>query len=322
VAVHVVRFRRAGAESWGIARDGRIQTIPGSYGSTAELLTQGAARARELAGRPAEGGVAPGEVEILSPITTPCRVICLGANYRQHMIESGLDPDAKTFNMFFTKSSASVAPPSTDIRRPAHVRLLDYEIELALVIGRQVSAAVDVTPANLHEFVAGVTIANDVSARDVQIPQSQFFKGKSYRTFCPLGPYLCLLEHDELPYLDRLELTLTVNGEVRQHDTTANLVFKPAETLTELSGFSDLSPGDVVLTGTPAGCALKVPSPLVTRIAGLIPEAKKWALFVKGQSRSPRYLKEGDVVRSAIRSPDRHVDLGEQVNRVTAARAS
>ncbi len=318
MTVNVVRFRGRGADAWGLVREGRIQPIPGEYATTAELLAHGADRARALAGRPAEDSFSAGEVEILSPVTTPCRVICLGANYRRHMIESGMDPDAKAFNMFFTKSSASVAPPNTDVRRPAHVHLLDYEIELALVIGREVSAKAEVTRENLHEFVAGITIANDVSARDIQIPQTQFFKGKSYRTFCPLGPYLCLLDPEDIPYLDRLELTLTVNGEVRQHDTTANLVFKPAETLSELSEFADLSPGDVLLTGTPSGCALKVPAPWLVKVGGLLPEARKWALFKKAQSRSPKYLKEGDVIRSTIKSPDRHIELGEQVNRVAA----
>lgn len=318
MAVNVVRFRRGGVEAWGLVREGRVEPIPGVYPTTAEFLVHGADRARELAGGPPGEGVTPGEVEVLSPLTTPCRVVCLGANYRQHMIEAGMDPDAKTFNMFFTKSSASVAPPDTEVRCPAHVRLLDYEIELALVIGREVRARTNVTAETLDEFVAGITIANDVTARDVQIPQSQFFKGKSYRTFCPLGPYLCLLDREDIPYLDRLELTLTVNGEVRQHDTSANLVFKPAETLSELSEFSDLSPGDVLLTGTPAGCALTLPPPLVTRISGLLPDAKRWALFKKAQSRSPKYLKHGDVIRSTIKSRDRHIDLGEQVNRVVA----
>lgn len=316
MAINVVRVRGREPGAWGLVREGGVQAIRGAYATTAEFLAHGAGRARELADRPPDEGVSPGEVEILSPVTTPCRVICLGANYRQHMLESGLDPDAKTFNMFFTKSSASVAPPNTDIRCPVRVQLLDYEIELALVIGREVSAKTDVTRDNLHEFVAGITIANDISARDIQIPQSQFFKGKSYRTFCPLGPYLCLLDRDDFQYLDRLELTLMVNDEVRQHDTTANLVFKPAETLSELSEFADLSPGDVLLTGTPAGCALKVPSPWLVRMGGLLPEATKWTLFTKKQRRSPKYLREGDVVHSTIRSSDRHIDLGAQVNRV------
>jgi 2-keto-4-pentenoate hydratase/2-oxohepta-3-ene-1,7-dioic acid hydratase in catechol pathway len=179
---------------------------------------------------------------VLSPVTAPCRVICQGANYRQHMIESGLDPDAKTFNMFFEKSDASLAPPAGEVVRPTHVRLLDYEIELGLVIGAAVTAARAVTPDDLPDLIFGVVIANDISARDVQLPQTQFFKGKSYRGFCPVGPYLTVPERNEFALLNDLLLTLAVNGAVRQKDSTANLVFKPVETLAELTTFSDLSP--------------------------------------------------------------------------------
>ena len=169
----------------------------------------------------------------------------------------------------------------------------------------------------MHEYVFGLTIANDVSARDVQIPQMQFFKGKSYRGFCPLGPYLAVLERDEFAYLDQLTLTLTVNGEVRQHDETRNLVYKPAETITELSTFSDVSPGDVLLTGTPAGCALRIPPAPVRRLMQLVlPERKFWATFRKVQGKRPQYLKPGDLMTATIVSADRVIDLGEQRVRV------
>jgi 2-keto-4-pentenoate hydratase/2-oxohepta-3-ene-1,7-dioic acid hydratase in catechol pathway len=253
------------------------------------------------------------EVQLLSPVTAPARVICQGANYRQHMIESGVDPDAKRFNMFFEKSDASISAPVGSIVRPPHVRLLDYEVELALVLRRPTTGPVTVTPDNLHEHVFGMTIANDVSARDVQLPQTQFFKGKSYRGFCPLGPYLAVLERSDLKYLDELTLTLEVNGAVRQRDTTANLVYKPAETLTELSTFSDLSPGDVLLTGTPAGCALRVPPrPLRNLMQLVLSEPQLWAMFTDMQAKRPQYLKPGDVVRATVVSADGAIDLGEQ----------
>ena len=176
-----------------------------------------------------------------------------------------MNPDEKVFNMFFEKADCSVSPPHGSVTRPAHVALLDYEIELALVFRKAITGPVTITADNMHEYVFGITIANDVSARDVQIPQMQFFKGKSYRGFCPLGPHLAVLEREEFAYLDQLTLTLAVNGEVRQHDETKNLVYKPAETISELSTFSDVSPGDVLLTGTPSGCALRVPPPLVRK---------------------------------------------------------
>lgn len=252
------------------------------------------------------------EVTLLSPITNDAKVLCQGANYRQHMIDSGIDPDAKAFNMFFTKSSASISSPQGHITKPNHVKLLDYEIELTLVLAKETSTAVKVTAANLHEFVAGICIGNDVSARDIQIPEMQFHKGKSYRTFCPLGPVLCLLDKSEMHYLDKLNLTLTVNGGVRQRDNTSNLVFKPAETLTEYSQVADFSPGDVLMTGTPSGCALGLPSPALIKISALLPETKKWELFLKGQARRSQYLKIGDVLEATISSQDGRIDLGRQ----------
>jgi len=257
------------------------------------------------------------DVELLSPVTAPCRVICQGANYRQHMIESGLDPDAKVFNMFFEKSDCAVSPPHGTVKRPGHVALLDYEVELALVFGKAIHGPTSVDGSNLHEYIFGITIANDVSARDVQIPQMQFFKGKSYRGFCPLGPRLAVLEPEEIAYLEELTVALAVNGEVRQLDETRNLVYKPAETITELSTFSDIAPGDVLLTGTPSGCALRVPPPLLRKLMQLVlPERKFWSVFRSAQARRPQYLKPGDVMTATIASADRVIDLGEQRVRV------
>ena len=134
------------------------------------------------------------------------------------MIESGVDPDAKLFNMFFTKSDASIASARDRVKRPKHVALLDYEIELALIFRSAVKGPVAVTGETLKDYVFAVAVGNDLSARDVQLPQTQFFKGKSYRGFCPLGPWLTALEDDEFGRLDDLELELTVNGATRQRE--------------------------------------------------------------------------------------------------------
>ena len=146
----------------------------------------------------------------------------------------------------------------------------------------------------------------------------QFYKGKSFRTFGPVGPFLCLLEAADMPLLERLSLRLTVNGELRQHDSTANLVHKPAATLTELSGVQDLHAGDLLATGTPAGCALSIPSPARQRLGALLPEAVKWQVFMKVQARRTQYLQPGDVVEATIRSEDGRIDLGRQRNRIVA----
>jgi 2-keto-4-pentenoate hydratase/2-oxohepta-3-ene-1,7-dioic acid hydratase in catechol pathway len=171
----------------------------------------------------------------------------------------------------------------------------------------------------LHEYIAGIVIVNDISARDIQIPQTQFYKGKSYRTFGPVGPILCLLEEADMPYLKKLNLTLRVNKEIRQNDNTANLVFGPAETLTELSAIQNLMAGDLIATGTPAGCALSVPSPLKQRIAGLLPEKKKWEMFMRVQANRQQYLRHGDFIESTIFSDDGKIQLGTQQNIVVVA---
>jgi 2-keto-4-pentenoate hydratase/2-oxohepta-3-ene-1,7-dioic acid hydratase in catechol pathway len=318
MATNLIRYAHGDAIRWGVSVGDRIAPLAGNYRTTADLIAHGESDWRTAAtSRPV---LRVDEVELLSPVTTPCRVLCQGANYRQHMIESGLNPDEKVFNMFFEKADCSVSPPRGSITRPAHVMLLDYEIELALVFRRAITGPVTVSAENMHEYVFGITIANDVSARDVQIPQMQFFKGKSYRGFCPLGPHLAVLEREDFAYLDQLALTLAVNGQVHQHDETKNLVYKPAETITELSTFSDLSPGDVLLTGTPSGCALTIPPPLVRKAMQLLmPERKFWAMFRKMQGRRPQYLQPGDVMTATIASADRVVDLGEQRVRIADA---
>ena len=312
-AVHVVRFEHQNTVQWGVIRQGRITPIPGEFATTGDFIRQNSIEDLALL---TGNELAESEVKVLSPVTRNQQFVCQGANYRQHMIESGMDPDAKKFNMIFTKATSCLVAADSDLIKPRKVRFLDYEIELGLVMKRAISGAVSVTDDNLHEFIAGVVVVNDYSARDIQIPQMQFYKGKSFRTFGPVGPYLCLLGEKDMHYLKALQLRLTVNGQVRQEDSTANLVYGPAETLTELSTVQDLDTGDLIATGTPAGCALSIPSPAKQRIAALMPEATKWKLFLKAQESRPQYLKVGDLVEARIRSTDGVIDLGEQRNRV------
>lgn len=309
MALHIVRFQYDEKISWGILQQQQVYPLDLPSTTTQALLeTKRDTLMAECASMPLDIN----DIEVLSPITRGAKVLCQGANYRQHMIDSGMDPDAKKFNMFFTKSAASITDPHGVIIKPRHVALLDYEIELTLVLGKRTQGPVKITEQNLHEFIAGICIGNDISARDVQIPQMQFHKGKSYRTFCPLGPVLCLLEAEEMHYLNSMQLQLSVNGQVRQKDISTNLVFKPAESLSEFSLIQDFEPGDVVMTGTPSGCALGLPSPLLVRLMGLLPEAKKWGLFIKSQKRRPQYLKPQDVVESSIVSLDGKLNLGSQ----------
>ncbi|WP_199031670.1 fumarylacetoacetate hydrolase family protein [Ralstonia sp. ASV6] len=315
MSINIVRFEYQGHAQWGVIRDTRITPVPGAYATTGDFVRN--ATLAELAALDGET-LAVSAVKLLSPVTRNQQFICQGANYRQHMIESGMDPDVKTYNMIFTKASSCIVPADSDVIKPKRVQFLDYEIELGLVMRKAIHGAVDVTEDNLHEYVAGAVIVNDYSARDVQIPQMQFYKGKSFRTFGPVGPWLTLLEPRDFPALRSLQLKLTVNDKLRQNDTTANLVHGPAETLTELSCVHDLEPGDLLATGTPAGCALSVPSPIKQKMAAMLPEKAKWEMFLKVQAGRSQYLQPGDVVEARIHSSDGRIDLGTQRNRIVA----
>lgn len=316
MVVRLVRYRHEGAIGWGVLDGASISALDGVYERTADLIERGEPDWRAAATKP--GDIAWTDVEPLSPVTTPCRVMCQGANYRQHAIESGMNPDQRAFNLFFDKTDASVTGPHAAVTRPSHVALLDYEIELALVMRQSVTAPTTITVEDLPKYVFGVTIANDLSARDVQLPQGQFLKGKSYRGFCPTGPVLAVLEPDEFPLLNDLDLRLSVNNAPRQYDNTANMLYRPAETLTELTEFCDLSPGDMLLTGTPHGCQATSPPPLVRRLAtALLPEDKLWAAFIKQNKRKP-YLQPGDVIEASIRNTAGSLDLGAQRTTIAA----
>ena len=123
MAANLVRFEIGSAPHWGVVRQDGVSPLKGDYSTTADLIERGEADWRNAAQTPPTLGL--GSLSILSPITTPCRVFCQGANYRRHMIESGMDPDAKAFNMFFTKADASISPAIGVVQRPTHVALLD-----------------------------------------------------------------------------------------------------------------------------------------------------------------------------------------------------
>jgi 2,4-diketo-3-deoxy-L-fuconate hydrolase len=314
MSVTLLRYEIDGAPHWGVLHGANVLPLRGEYATIADVLGDGVKAARDLLAEPDARAVALSEVTPLNPLPN-ARVYCQGANYRSHMIESGMDPD-RAFNMLFTKSTASLSGPDDDIVTPAHVRLLDYEVELGIVIGKPITEPVTLTAANLSDYVGAFVIADDVSARDVQLPQGQWYKGKSYRTFCPVGPYLCVPDAGEVERWAELRLTLSVNGQKRQDALAGDMVFQPADTLTEFSQLENFEIGDVILTGTPGGVALQPPKALAQKIVGLLPEDKKWGLFVKNQLRSTAYLKPGDRVVASIRTDDGVLDLGTQHNTV------
>jgi 2-keto-4-pentenoate hydratase/2-oxohepta-3-ene-1,7-dioic acid hydratase in catechol pathway len=310
MSINLIRY----ADGWGVVRGDELIPLPGVYTTAAEVLGEAVKAARALLADSSAAAISLVDVTPLNPLPG-VRVYCQGANYRSHMIESGMDPE-RAFNMLFTKSTASMSGARDDIVRPDHVQLLDYEVELGIVIGKPVTEPVTVTAANLAEYVGAFVIANDVSARDIQLPQGQWYKGKSYRTFCPVGPHLCVPDVDEVARWAELRLTLSVNGEKRQDALAGDMVFQPAATLTEFSQLETFEVGDLILTGTPGGVALQPPKAAAQKIAGLLPEDKKWQLFVKNQLKSSAYLMPGDRVVAAIRTDDGALDLGTQHNTV------
>jgi 2-keto-4-pentenoate hydratase/2-oxohepta-3-ene-1,7-dioic acid hydratase in catechol pathway len=318
MAVPVVRFQQSGEPRWGVLFGNRIAPVDGDYPTTGDLLRNGRHAIRNT--RASHATLPVTEVQLLTPVTVNQQLVCQGINYASHVRESGMDPDKIAFNTIFTKAPSSICGARDAIVRPAHVRLLDYEIELGLVVGRDISGPVDVGPEKLGDFLAGVTIVNDVSARDVQLPQVQFYKGKSYRTFCPVGPVLLLLTASEWQRWGELHMRLSVNGEVRQDAKCGEMIFAPHRTLTELSALQNLAPGDLIATGTPAGCALRAPGKAAMFVMRhFMSDATKWRLFLKKASQNPRYLKPGDEVVASIHTDDGTLDLGEQRNQVVAA---
>ena len=179
------------------------------------------------------------------PIDRPGKIVCVGLNYRDHAEEQGVElPKAP---LFFAKYTTSLIGPGDPIVIPSAVAEADYEAELGVVIGATVK---NVSKENALEAVAGYVVANDVSARDLQFADGQWTRGKSVDTFCPVGP---LVPRSEVPDPHVLPIRAIVSGETLQDSNTSNLIFKLDEIISYASRTSTLEPGDLILTGTPAG---------------------------------------------------------------------
>jgi 2-keto-4-pentenoate hydratase/2-oxohepta-3-ene-1,7-dioic acid hydratase in catechol pathway len=192
-------------------------------------------------------GVARARARLDAPIPRPARnIFCLGRNYREHAAERGAEAPANP--VYFTKAPECVLAPGGDIVHHAVTKELDYEVELAVVIG---TAGRDIAQDSALGHVFGYTIVNDVTARDLQKRHQQWFKGKTLDTFCPMGP--ALVTADEIPDPQQLAITLRVNGETRQSSHTSKMIFPVAECIAVLSQGFTVLPGDVIATGTPEG---------------------------------------------------------------------
>lgn len=194
-------------------------------------------------------GIAVGsldEVALLAPIPQPGKVICVGRNYAEHAAETGSAvPDRP---QLFAKFANAIVGPGVDVIHPAITHALDYEAELVAVIGRR---ATHVPESHALDVVCGYMCGNDISARDLQFGDTQWLRGKSLDTFAPTGPWIVTAA--DVPDPQTLGIRCTVNGEVRQSDTTANMVFSVARVIAFITEAITLEVGDVIFTGTPSG---------------------------------------------------------------------
>lgn len=297
------------ADAWWVATAAGAAKIATTAHTTAALLAD---RSAIEAAAGSSDTVDIAGLELLSPVTAPCRVVAQMTNFASHVVDSGMDPKTTPLT-FFRKSSASISGPFDPVTKPAHVKFLDYEVEIGLVIGRDIPVGTTISEANLSDYIAGLVVTNDISARDIQLPQTQFYEAKSYPTFTPTGPALVLLDADELKRFGDLRLRLRVNGADRQNALVdGDMLYRPVEALRSLSRFQDLAVGDLVLTGTPVGTALSAPPKIVGMIAALLPPAVKWKAFFKGQAKNPKYLHNGDVIEASVATDDGAIDLGTQ----------
>ena len=212
--------------------------------------------ARQALEEAAEESVPLADVTLMAPVPVPPKVIAIGQNYMDHVREQGAEPPK--WPIIFTKFSTSVIGPGATIRwDPALTQQVDYEVELAVVIGRP---ARRISAQDALAYVAGYTVCNDVSARDLQFGDGQWVRGKSLDTFCPLGPWL--VTRDEIPDPQALAVRTTLNGQVVQDSTTAEMIFGVRELIAFSSRAFILLPGDVIVTGTPPGVGVFRDPPL------------------------------------------------------------
>jgi len=259
----LVRFRSAKRESYGVqtSKDQILdllalpqtmrQTLPSRLDDLILLGNKGLVGVKRVLDKPGErdrgkATVNLKSVKLLAPIISPPKIICLGLNYRDHIAETNAAlPDDL---IIFMKPRTAVIGPEDAIVKPASVEKLDYEAELAIVIGRK---GRNIRIEEAKRYIFGYTCFNDVSARDIQFKDKQWTRGKSFDTFAPMGPWITTTGQIGNP--NNLWIRTYVNGELRQNSSTCNMVFNVYEIVHRLSQVMTLEPCDLIATGTPAG---------------------------------------------------------------------
>ncbi len=280
----LIRFGAAGGERPGVILDDGRRIDVSAFGADYDEAFFGGDGVERLARWVEENGarapVVDADVRLGPPLCRPSKIVCIGLNYRDHARESGMAVPAEP--VIFLKSTTAIVGPNDDVVIPRDSQKTDWEVELAVVIGKRASY---VEEADALRHVAGYVLHNDYSEREFQLERGgQWVKGKSCDTFAPIGPYIAT--PDEIRDVHDLSMWLTVNGEKKQSGTTRDLVFGVPALVSYVSRFMTLLPGDVISTGTPAGVAMG--------------------------HKPPRFLQHGDVVALGIEG------LGESRQRLRA----
>ncbi len=268
----LIRFGEAGKEKTGVQLEDGTRLDVSAFGQEYDenfFGNEGIAKLQKwMASHQGECPKVSGDVRLGPPSVRPSKLVCVGLNYAKHAAESGMDIPKEP--VLFFKATSAIVGPNDDVIIPKGSQKTDWEVELAVVIGKKASY---VSEADAMDHVAGYVLHNDYSEREFQLERSgQWVKGKSCDTFAPLGPFIAT--KDEIKDPHNLDLWLTLNGETMQNSNTSDFVFDIPKQISYISQFMTLLPGDIISTGTPFGVGL-----------GLKPQ---------------KYLKAGDVVELGI----------------------
>ena len=268
----LIRFGEVGQEKPGVQLDNGVRLDVSAFGADydEQFFTSGSIQylLEWLKNHSSTAPHVADSIRLGPPICRPSKIICIGLNFRDHAAESKMEPPKEP--VIFFKSTTALVGPNDALKIPRGAEKVDWEVELAFVIGKKASY---ISQEQALDHVAGFVLHNDYSERSFQLERGgQWVKGKSADTFAPLGPFLATC--DELPNFGNLGMWLKVNGEFRQRSSTSEMIFTVPFLVSYLSQFMTLLPGDLVSTGTPAGVAM-----------GMKP---------------PQYLKAGDVVELGI----------------------
>jgi 2-keto-4-pentenoate hydratase/2-oxohepta-3-ene-1,7-dioic acid hydratase in catechol pathway len=280
----LVRYRDKEGENYGVLMEDKIvclpklaklakKELPKRLEEFVTLDADGVKEAEKLIENAGESDIKHSsflinEISLLAPIIFPPKIICLGLNYRDHAAEQNAPIPHEP--IIFLKPHTAIIGPYQKIVKPSFVKQLDYEAELAVVMGKK---AKNVGVSEAKSYIFGYTIMNDVSARDIQFKDKQWTRGKSFDTFAPIGP--CITTANQIEDTSNLFIRTWVNGELRQNSTTKNMVFNVSEIIHHLSRVMTLEPCDIIATGTPAGVGFAIKP-------------------------KPKFLQAGDIVKIEI----------------------